>query len=109
MVGGKRNETLEFALWKQRFELLPVKTSLSIFRQPNHEPIFDTLTFDLQVEALEPPTIKITDMQGEQTVVQNPDDGLELVHRVNGRPRPSLHWTLNGKPLNLTVNTTRVR
>jgi hypothetical protein len=62
----------------------------------------------LKVLPLEPPVALASNLDGGRTVVKEAADGLKLECRVSGRPRPNIFWTLNGRPVKQTVNTTRV-
>ncbi len=69
-------------------------------------------SLDLRVLELREPTLSplATDLWDNLTVVEDPADGLTLTCRVSpgARPRPELAWTLNGRRLEATINTTRV-
>ncbi len=65
-------------------------------------------SLDLRVLPLELPELSVTNLWDNLTVVEDPADGLTLVCRVAGRPRPTMEWVLNSRPLKPTVNTTRV-
>eukprot|EP00094_Tigriopus_californicus_P001194 TCALIF_01156-PA protein Name:"Similar to FLT1 Vascular endothelial growth factor receptor 1 (Homo sapiens)" AED:0.09 eAED:0.09 QI:607/0.8/0.66/1/0.8/0.66/6/0/928 len=67
------------------------------------------LSMDLSVLPLKLPVITHSDLKGDQTIVLQSDDGLRLRCLVDGRPKPQVSWTLNGKPVNLTTNTSRVQ
>ena len=46
---------------------------------------------------------------GQPLIVEQPEDGAELVCQVAGRPKPSVNWYLNGKKLKPTLNNSRVQ
>ncbi len=70
-------------------------------------------SLDLRVLELRKPEMSFGDsnMWDNLTVVEEPEDGLRLACRLNGRarPRPTVTWTLNGRRLLPTANTTRVQ
>lgn len=77
----------------------------------NEDPTTREKSFDLTVLALEPPVLVETNLGGSDVpiIVNEPEDGLLLQCRVGGRPRPQVTWLLNGAPLGVSVNTTRVQ
>jgi len=73
------------------------------------------LSFKLNVLPLEHPAFinsnLVSDSQkdGQPLIVEQPEDGAELICRVAGRPWPSINWYLNGKKLKPTLNNSRVQ
>ncbi len=68
----------------------------------------EELSLDLRVLELRKPALSVTNMWDNRTVVEEAEDGLRLVCQTTGRPKPKVEWVLNGKPVQTTVNTTRV-
>lgn len=74
----------------------------------------EELSFKLNVLPLEPPVVVETNLMSKidskkPLIINNPEDGIELMCRVAGRPLPLIRWTLNGAKLMPTLNNSRVQ
>ena len=84
----------------------------------NDDPSLDyenQLSFKLNVLPLEHPVlissnlVSNSQIENQPLIIEQPEDGAELVCRVSGRPWPEIKWFLNGQKLRPTLNNSRVQ